>query len=300
MWNITLKSLLMFWEMSLSLKNSILLIIITICIATVGSAGAQSTGGSQVVTGDVFGKFYGGGVGSAIQGWAESNPFGINAVLSGPTNGYCEATTTNRGGNSSSSGPSRRVASLNDALDSSTSSGPSEDAIDVDLDREYGDNELFKKLRENASNRCGENDYSISACSGSSKSETDPTGLCWKYVKIGLKEAGVVDSYLSSASAINAHEDGILKNNGFCELNISNSNDAPVGSILVYEWTGARARSKGTRAPEHGHIEVKTGESEYISDYISSEPIDQKDSNSVNGKVQRTFAAAYVPCDKAN
>ena len=57
---------------------------------------------------------------------------------------------------------------------------------------------------------------------------------------------------------------------------------------MIYSWT----REKSSRAPRHGHIEVKTGENEYISDYISNKPIDQKSD-------LRKFAAAYVPgpCD---
>ncbi len=46
---------------------------------------------------------------------------------------------------------------------------------------------------------------------------------------------------------------------------------------------------KGQKHLSMGILKVKTGENEYISDYVTDEPIDKKDST------QRKFAAAYVP-----
>ncbi|MAF76973.1 MAG: hypothetical protein CME60_02340 [Halobacteriovoraceae bacterium] len=246
--------------------------------------------GGQVVAGDAFGKFYGKGVGGSLSGWSENNPFGINAVLSGPTLGYCQKNIGERRPNYRNS----RYPSSSDYSYSSDRSGRGQ-AFDPNKDYAEGMEGLFERLKDNASNYCSKDDRSSGACSENIHGGATPKdpgtsiGRCWKYVKIALHEAGLVDHYLGSESAIEAHNNGILKNNGFCELDISDSNDAPVGSIMIYEWTESRANAKGTEAPKHGHIEVKTGENEYISDYVTDEPIDKKDST------QRKFAAAYVP-----
>ncbi len=294
------------WEIPLSFKNSIIFTSLIFLFLGNSSLFAQigNAGGSKVVAGDAFGKYFGGGVNVGIQGWAENNPFGINKVLSGPTRGYCETSDNNvalfNDSSLTSSGPVRSVASLNETLGSSTG------GEDLDSEKDYGTgmDRFFNMLDANASLYCGKNDHTSEACRtkssnedhGTTKEKNDSVGRCWKYVKIALKESEISQGPFDTGSAILAGDE--LLNAGFCKVNVSNSKAAPVGAILIYEWTQDRASNKGTRAPEYGHIEVKVAENKYISDYVSDEPIDQKASNVIDNEVQRVFSAAYVkgPC----
>ncbi len=278
-------------EMNLAALRFILLLFFIIrSVSSYAQITMPNQGGSKVVAGDVFGKFYGKGVGGTLSGWNQSNPFGVSNILSGPTRGFCPRPAQQNDRDDSDRDNERLPASSGD--DYSSGEG---DEFDPNKNYAQGMEGLFSRLKDNASNICSKSDYSMAACAEdhhgnrTSKAKNDSIGRCWKYVKIGLNEAGLVNGYLGTESAIDAHKQGVLKENGFCQINISKSSDAPVGSILIYEWTQKRANQKGTSAPKHGHIEVKTGENEYISDFVSSEPIDQKDSD------QRRFAAAYVP-----
>lgn len=104
-----------------------------------------------------------------------------------------------------------------------------------------------------------------------------PSGSCWRHLKHGLMRAGYADGFLkhnemnypytASASAKNAGKDFFEKPYvGFTNLldteeykNVTSST-APKGAILVYE------------GGEHGHIEVKAGQGEYISDFSNERP----------------------------
>lgn len=93
----------------------------------------------------------------------------------------------------------------------------------------------------------------MKARAGSSK------GQCYRHAKVGLKVSGLVDKYLKGESAKTAGRE--LEK--WCFQNIlglvRTPEEAPVGSILVYE--GGR----------HGHLEVRT-EDGFVSDYTSRNP----------------------------
>lgn len=122
-----------------------------------------------------------------------------------------------------------------------------------------GVNDMIARLRQNLRKRC-----TTSGCSGSRKAGT--TGKCFRYVKWGLIGGGFTRSYLGGVHARDAGSH--LRNIGFKNImgpNI-NSRNAPVGAILVY--TGGKS----------GHIEVKAGAREYLSDFSSTGPIDSRTS----------------------
>ena len=80
------------------------------------------------------------------------------------------------------------------------------------------------------------------------------TNYCWRYVKKALLAADAVDAYPNGASA--KYAGSILVNDfGFILLDdITDPEDAPVGSVLVYGGAG------------HGHIEIRTADG-YVSDF---------------------------------
>lgn len=102
-----------------------------------------------------------------------------------------------------------------------------------------------------------------------SKESWRSIGRCLMYVKFAMKDAGFFRSYPGTAYAANFGPE--LREQGFINLmdddgyDIDHPDDAPIGSIIVYE------RTPGSRTP--GHIEVKLGPNEYGSDYIADEPI---------------------------
>jgi hypothetical protein len=100
-------------------------------------------------------------------------------------------------------------------------------------------------------------------------------GKCWQYVKHGLMEGGFADEYIASASALDAHTDGHLTNAGFTNRigEYQTSGNAPAGAILIYEWTDEDSANNDGR---HGHIEVKTPQGEYISDFSATSGIDTR------------------------
>ncbi len=118
---------------------------------------------------------------------------------------------------------------------------------------------MIARLRQNLRKNC-----TASRCSGSRRPGT--TGKCYRYVKWGLMAGGYSKNYIGGVHARDAgpHLRGI----GFKNImgpNV-NSRNAPVGAILVY--TGGKS----------GHIEVKAGANEYLSDFSSSGPIDSRTS----------------------
>ncbi|GAA5484505.1 hypothetical protein [Haloferula sargassicola] len=84
--------------------------------------------------------------------------------------------------------------------------------------------------------------------------EPHATRYCWRYVKRALLAADAVDSYPDGVSA--KYAGAVLVNDfGFILLDdITDPEEAPVGSVLVYGGAG------------HGHIEIRT-EDGYVSDF---------------------------------
>jgi len=268
-------------------------------------------GGSKVVSGDAFGKFYGKGVGS-LSGWNESNPFGINAVLSGPTTSYCPKSNSDRPDKEPAS--TRRPGSRTDEHreDDGGSNAPLLITMGSDLDRDRNYSEGMEAVIENLrllqGRRCRSGDTTIASCEVRGGNDHS-SGRCWQAVKIALKEANVVDEYISSGSAIEAHSQGLLERAGFCHVQVNDSNEAPEGSIMVYTWNQNKVREWNNScsnqpscrvvAPKHGHIEVKAGDNEYLSDIKVTVPMDKTASNNTNGSPKRTLAGVYVkgPCN---
>ena len=80
-------------------------------------------------------------------------------------------------------------------------------------------------------------------------------GLCWRYVKTALLEAGALKSYPTTAYATEAGTE-LVNNYGFVRLSIHDPYAAPVGAVLVY----------GDR--NHGHVEIRARDG-FVSDYHS-------------------------------
>jgi len=129
-----------------------------------------------------------------------------------------------------------------------------------------------------ASKRC--TGQSVSTCT-TSKAASKSTGYCWRHVKLALERGGAVDDYIPSVNAFDAHNHGLLEKRGFCNVGTSVSN-APINSILVYERTDRRSGNPG-------HIEIKTGQNEFVSDFITDQPISAYNS-------ARKLVGAYIPC----
>lgn len=112
------------------------------------------------------------------------------------------------------------------------------------------------------------------------KDSHQPTGFCFRYVKYALQGSGLVhgskgeyyeNGYLGESSAKNAGtplEQAGFENIMSDELTAEN---APVGAVLVYS------------GGKHGHIEVKTGKSEYTSDYVTSVPRSTSSTRTLTG-----------------
>jgi hypothetical protein len=69
--------------------------------------------------------------------------------------------------------------------------------------------------------------------------------------------------------AIWAHTDGGLRKQGFRLLNTKNPMNAPNGSVIVYS-------DQCVETHPAGHIEIKLGDREYVSDYIDDAPRSEK------------------------
>ncbi len=268
-------------------------------------------GGSKVVKGDAFGKFYGKGVGG-LSGWNESNPFGIAQTLSGPTLGHCPKSERYNGDDDDG----RDFSNLDESEDSYEPASPlvygegTTDGADLDPGRDYAGEmgDVIDVLRKIQNKRCEGGDTTLSDCKNRASGDKR-SGRCWQAVKIALKDAGVVDSYISSAAAIDAHREGLLTKAGFCQVKVDNSSKAPTGAILVYRWNQSRVDdwndscskqpSCRVSVPKYGHIEVKASENEYLSDIELKVPMDMTSSNSDSRGPKRTLEAVYVkgPCN---
>lgn len=137
-------------------------------------------------------------------------------------------------------------------------------SMDVKAQEGYEDLPEIKKLIKvlnNNSNKCLTK-RNLKFCKKGRKSKRKGTGWCYRYVKIGLLQSGMISRYLGGGSAKNAgphlEKEGftnILKTGMYTPVRI------PKGSILVYSKT----------LSPHGHIEVKIDEDKYASDYIRSQ-----------------------------
>lgn len=151
---------------------------------------------------------------------------------------------------------------------------------------------MISKMRRIYTQKCNN-----SSCKGNKGNGS--TGMCWRYVKHGLLGSDYADGYLkknetsypytATPSAKNAGKDfferkevgftNLLKTDGYKKLS---AKDAPIGAVLVY------------KGGKHGHIEVKTSENEYISDFRSGNPIDAR--NAYRSST-RELIGVYVKID---
>jgi hypothetical protein len=113
--------------------------------------------------------------------------------------------------------------------------------------------------------------------------------LCYRGVKEALAAAGLVAGTWSEEAASDAHDAGTLAKKGFTNVldRGFDSEHAPLGAVLVYSGgaknCGAGVKSHGRPC---GHIEIKTKENEYCSDYCKAIPADQY--------LARTLVGIYV------
>jgi hypothetical protein len=132
--------------------------------------------------------------------------------------------------------------------------------------------QMNETLRENAS-RCLTNSCNGTRFAGRrTKNPNVSVAKCARYVKFGMLQPFLNSEYPDALRYMYAvHSHRWLEPAGFVNvLEISGLEDltpenAPIGAVIVYERVGAR---RG----EPGHIEVKTADQEYISDFITDEP----------------------------
>ncbi|MCO4755839.1 MAG: hypothetical protein KC478_15265 [Bacteriovoracaceae bacterium] len=156
----------------------------------------------------------------------------------------------------------------------------------------YGTQKMIERMRETFTKNCSDK-----GCIGSKTNI--PTGNCWRHVKHGVMAGGYARVYMEdlkvdypytrTASAKYAGRDffddpkvgftNLLKTEKYKNMS---STDAPKGAVLVYEG-GA-----------HGHIEVKTADKEYISDFRESNPID---ASNPYRRTTRKLIGVYVKID---
>lgn len=98
------------------------------------------------------------------------------------------------------------------------------------------------------------------------KSPYVSTNYCYRYVKLILQDCGASKNYLPGAWATNSGQ--YLSKAGFTKLSSFNVEDAPIGSIIVYSNTCLDSHPAG-------HIEIKTAQNSFVSDFKSSIPISQ-------------------------
>jgi hypothetical protein len=98
------------------------------------------------------------------------------------------------------------------------------------------------------------------------KAANDPTGFCYRYVKLALKESGLVKDYLPGEKAEDAGR--WLERAGFLRCkSVKDPNMAPLGSILVYGGPGDK-HLHGKVQDNPGHIEIRT-KNGFVSDFIT-------------------------------
>lgn len=117
---------------------------------------------------------------------------------------------------------------------------------------------MIARLRRNLTLEC-----TVSGCP--KKRVAGSKGKCLRYVKLGMMGGGFTKNYSGTKLARDFGKD--LKSMGFKNLLASdkslNARNAPKGAVLVYSGGCC------------GHIEVKAGEGEYLSDFKSGRPVDE-------------------------
>lgn len=111
------------------------------------------------------------------------------------------------------------------------------------------------------------------------KPAKDSLGQCYKYVRIALTRAQIVDGYLADRLDVSYQESASkagtpLLNKGFVEVTdeVPDARWAATGDVIVYEWSPptweARKKKNGNPSlPNHGHIDIRSEET-YISDFM--------------------------------
>lgn len=125
-------------------------------------------------------------------------------------------------------------------------------------------------------------------------------GACFNGVKALLSKAGWIDSPADLPEEHAKNAGTHLKKNGFVNLlenpefakKITNINEVPVGSVLVYEGHGGNRGKKRDPGYNSGHIEVKTRQG-YMSDYFSPNP---RTDGPLTGKY-RKLIGVYIKSD---
>ena len=119
---------------------------------------------------------------------------------------------------------------------------------------------LVARLRRNLTKVC-----TVEGCP--KKRNPGSIGKCLRYVKLGMMAGGFTSSYSGTKHAGDYGRD--LKGMGFKNL-LSDSKykgmtarTAPRGAVLVYSGGSS------------GHIEVKAGENEFLSDFRSARPVNE-------------------------
>ena len=120
--------------------------------------------------------------------------------------------------------------------------------------------------------------------------------MCYRGVKEALIHGGVIDSSErpTGGRAVDSMTD--LPDLGLKDIyapGCTEADDAPEGSILVYQWDGTPVPGIAVSNLRAGHIETKTtdrnGETQYCSDFCSSDPITTRPSS-----LRMVLAAVYV------
>jgi hypothetical protein len=128
--------------------------------------------------------------------------------------------------------------------------------------------ECYQRLRDDYTSRfCPDRTSlpSISGCRGpGTKRRTDSIRWCARYVRFILHDCEVLPENSIARHAENAGP--ALERQGFRRLSTLDPDSAPLGSIIVYGGTCPAS----PRGADPGHIEIKTGPSEYTSDYIAN------------------------------
>ncbi len=104
------------------------------------------------------------------------------------------------------------------------------------------------------------------------KPSKDPKGWCYKYVKVALVQAHVVDDAAQGESASGAGPE--LLKLGFRDVTseLPDARWAAAGDVIVYAWSdraweSRKAKKKAPTMPNHGHIDIRSYAT-YISDFI--------------------------------
>lgn len=178
----------------------------------------------------------------------------LNNTMRGPTHSYCQDCTEQDAGLT-------RARSSGDFNNYSNSAAV---------------RNMISTLRQNLNRNCNWNAQGQANCN---RSRNPGSGsLCWRYVKFGLIGGGFIRS---NPGGVHAKDAGTqLRAAGFRNLRSDprfanmTPEQAPLGAVLVYS------------GGDSGHIEVKAGPNEYLSDFRASE--------SINHRLPRRLIGVYI------